>query len=91
MLHLLFCICLWTLVFFLIIQKTVRLSKDAVAHLKKIHQIPCADCTFFTGEYHLKCPLNPTIALSEQAIDCQDFEPNHHTIKSYGTKNICGK
>ena len=54
--------------------KIVRLSKEAIVHLKKIHRIPCADCTFFTGEYYLKCPLHPMTALSEEAISCQDFE-----------------
>lgn len=75
MMHLLFCVFLWAFVLFTSIWRISRLSKEAVAHLKNIHQIPCADCAFFTGEYYLKCPLHPIIALSEKAINCQDFEP----------------
>ncbi|MEM8675712.1 MAG: hypothetical protein AAGF83_17835 [Cyanobacteria bacterium P01_G01_bin.67] len=75
MLHTLFCFCLWTLVFFASIWRISHLSQKAKAHFQKIHQIPCSNCVFFTGEYHLKCPLHPLISLSEQAIDCQDFEP----------------
>jgi RNA polymerase subunit RPABC4/transcription elongation factor Spt4 len=38
-----------------------------------MHQIPCADCQFFTHNMRLKCPVHPTEALSEQAIGCTDF------------------
>jgi hypothetical protein len=38
-----------------------------------MHQIPCANCQFFTGDYHLKCPIHPAIALSEAAIGCPDY------------------
>ena len=40
---------------------------------KQMHQIPCTNCVFFTGNYHLKCTVQPTIALSEDAIDCRDY------------------
>lgn len=40
---------------------------------KIMHRIPCSDCTFFTGEYQLKCTVRPHIALSEEAINCPDF------------------
>jgi hypothetical protein len=40
---------------------------------RKLHQIPCDRCQFFTQEYHLKCTVNPYTALSEHAIGCPDF------------------
>ncbi|MEB3360402.1 MAG: hypothetical protein VKK04_27005 [Synechococcales bacterium] len=49
--------------------------RDGVSRAKRMHKIPCADCQYFTGDYHLKCPVRPTIALSEAAINCPDFEP----------------
>ncbi|NEQ22552.1 MAG: hypothetical protein F6K28_25900 [Microcoleus sp. SIO2G3] len=49
--------------------------RDGVANTKRLHRIPCANCQFFTGDYHLKCTVRPDIALSEAAIDCRDFEP----------------
>jgi hypothetical protein len=42
-------------------------------YVKKLHQIPCHRCVFFTGDYHLKCPVHPYKALNEEAIDCMDF------------------
>ena len=49
--------------------------RDSIARAKQMHRIPCADCRFFTGDYHLKCTVHPGRALSEEAIGCQDFEP----------------
>jgi hypothetical protein len=48
--------------------------RDGVSNAKRMHQIPCANCHFFTGDYHLKCTVRPTTALSEAAIDCLDYE-----------------
>ncbi len=49
--------------------------RDGVARGRRMHQIPCANCQYFSGDYHLKCPVHPTVALSEGAIGCPDFDP----------------
>lgn len=48
--------------------------RDSVARARHMHQIPCAQCRYFSGDYRLKCPLHPREALSEAAIGCADFE-----------------
>ncbi len=53
---------------------------EGIAYLKKLHQIPCSRCVFFTGDYHLKCTVHPLIALSEKSLDCRDFEPKSNTL-----------
>jgi hypothetical protein len=40
----------------------------------RMHQIPCSKCQYFTQDYFLKCTVHPHRALSEDAIDCRDFE-----------------
>ncbi|MEC4805058.1 MAG: hypothetical protein SAJ12_06120 [Jaaginema sp. PMC 1079.18] len=47
--------------------------RDTVAQSKTMHQIPCSGCQFFTNDYRLKCTIQPTLASTEQAIDCCDF------------------
>jgi hypothetical protein len=42
-------------------------------HIKRLHQIPCNRCVFFTGEYNLKCTVHPYKALNEEAIGCSDY------------------
>lgn len=41
---------------------------------KVMHQIPCANCAYFTNDHRLKCPLHPMTASSEEAIGCSDYE-----------------
>ncbi|MBE9019691.1 hypothetical protein IQ272_26880 [Chroococcidiopsidales cyanobacterium LEGE 13417] len=53
-------------------------ARDGISYLKRMHQIPCPDCQFFTGDYQLKCALHPHTALSEEAIGCSDFCPQNH-------------
>jgi hypothetical protein len=49
--------------------------RDAVRHAKQMHEIPCADCQFFTNSHYLKCPVHPDRALSIDAINCPDYQP----------------
>jgi hypothetical protein len=48
--------------------------REGWSNLRKLHQIPCSRCAFFTGDYHLKCTVHPCKALSEEAINCLDYE-----------------
>lgn len=48
--------------------------RDGFSRAQTMHRIPCADCKYFTQNYHLKCPVHPVDALSETAIGCEDFE-----------------
>jgi hypothetical protein len=50
---------------------------DVITQAKKMHQIPCTNCRFFTGDYRLKCTINPSVANTEQAIDCTDYDRQH--------------
>jgi hypothetical protein len=48
--------------------------RDSVSKAREMHQIPCANCRYFTNDYHLKCTVHPGMALSEKAISCRDYE-----------------
>lgn len=39
----------------------------------KLHQVPCDRCIYFTGDYRLKCAVNPLKAMTEEALICGDF------------------
>jgi hypothetical protein len=51
-----------------------RAIEDAHFRLKRLHQIPCDRCLYFTGCHHLKCTVNPYKAFTEDAISCKDFQ-----------------
>lgn len=59
----------------LVAWNLISAGRDGLAQARQMHQIPCSECRFFTGEYHLKCPVHPEWALSEEALNCIDYEP----------------
>lgn len=56
----------------LLIKSIIRTLTQGIAHLKRLHSIPCHRCIYFTGQYQLKCTVHPYEALTEQAINCSD-------------------
>ena len=56
--------------------------RDTIARSQRMHQIPCANCQFFTCDYRLKCTVHPSRALTEDAIDCLDYEPTRSIYAS---------
>ena len=52
----------------------VSFAIDIVNTAKKMHQIPCTKCRFFTADHRLKCTVNPHIANTEEAIGCSDCQ-----------------
>jgi hypothetical protein len=58
--------------------------KEGKSQIHKLHQIPCYKCDFFTKNYYLKCTIHPTIACTEEALGCHDFElkKSNHEVYS---------
>lgn len=49
-------------------------ARDSMNTAKQMHQIPCTNCKFFTADYRLKCTVHPSIANTEAAINCPDYQ-----------------
>ena len=64
----------WTLMI-LVVWGLWSAARDTVATAKKMRQIPCPGCQFFTADYRLKCTVHPSVANTEEAIDCIDYQP----------------
>lgn len=90
MLHLVLCFTVWTVVTTLLFWRLIAIAKQGVNHLKRLHQVPCDNCAYFTGDYRLKCTVNPTIAMSETAIGCRDFIHKQGTRHNNNPKITCG-
>ncbi len=63
----------WAIVF-MTLWNLFAASRDTVKRAQTMHQIPCANCQFFTNDYRLKCTVHPNTALTESAIGCRDFD-----------------
>ncbi|OLP19412.1 hypothetical protein BST81_05770 [Leptolyngbya sp. 'hensonii'] len=70
-----FCLVMAWVFSLLLTWSLVAATKNGIAQARKLHQIPCAHCQFFTRDYRLKCTVHPTTALSEAAIGCLDYQP----------------
>ncbi|QHG18320.1 hypothetical protein [Nostoc sp. ATCC 53789] len=64
----------WTLTI-LVVMSLWTAARDSVTTAKLMHQIPCTGCQFFTDNYRLKCTVRPSIANTEEAINCLDYQP----------------
>ncbi len=73
MLHLIFCITFWSIIGIFIVWKILQITNQGINYIKKIHQIPCANCVYFKGDYRLKCTVEPIKAMTENAIACKNF------------------
>jgi hypothetical protein len=63
----------WLLVI-LGVWSSFRAVQSIASQLTKMHTIPCSDCQFMTGNSCLKCTIHPSIALTEAAIGCPDYQ-----------------
>lgn len=84
-----FFISLWIILMITFSWSVVRASKEGAKRLKKLHNIPCYQCDFFTGDFRLKCTVNPSTACSEEALGCIDFEPKRRSKNNF--RRICSK
>jgi hypothetical protein len=73
LLTLLCCLLAWGLLLLLALQSWQALT-GGLRQVRRLHQIPCPECRFFTGNYTLKCTVYPYRAGSEGAIGCSAFE-----------------
>lgn len=59
---------------FLMLSKRGRIARNEIAvNIKSLNQIPCKNCKFFANNPHLKCAIQPSLVLTEKAIDCSDY------------------
>jgi len=54
--------------------QVIAAGRETVRRSAMMHEIPCADCQFFTNDHRLKCPVHPHEALTPEAVGCRDFE-----------------
>ena len=59
--------------------QVIAAGRETVRRSAAMHEIPCADCQFFTNDHRLKCPVHPHEALTPDAVGCRDFE----TLQAY--------
>lgn len=80
----------WAIVAFRLSKATFRFSNvalrplefwevtgDEMATIEHFHQLPCRNCRYFSNNPYLKCAIQPSIALTLQALNCSDYCPQN--------------
>lgn len=52
-------------------------NKNEIVTSNLFQQVPCKKCQYFNNNYFLKCAVHPSIALTQEAVDCSDYCPKH--------------
>ncbi|OCQ94437.1 hypothetical protein BCD64_07055 [Nostoc sp. MBR 210] len=61
-------------IFFLILRKIKRfLDNKMVFSVNNLHQVPCKNCRFYSNNHYLKCAVQPSIVLTDEAKNCTEF------------------
>ncbi|MBE9112522.1 hypothetical protein IQ273_24315 [Nodosilinea sp. LEGE 07298] len=66
-------LCIWVMVLAFVLAVLLAIN-DGIQRLRRLHQVPCFRCRYYTGSSHLKCPVRPIDAASEAALHCIDYE-----------------
>lgn len=64
----------WGMVIFGLVS-LIDFFRRGSSTVQRLHQIPCSNCQYFSCNYVLKCSVHPYTALTESAINCQDYTP----------------
>ncbi|MEA5516224.1 hypothetical protein [Nodularia sp. UHCC 0506] len=65
-------------IFFLVLQKIrTFLDNKMVFSGNAAHKVPCKNCRFYANNHYLKCAVNPSLVLTEEAQNCSEYSPKN--------------
>ncbi|QSJ14763.1 hypothetical protein JYQ62_23060 [Nostoc sp. UHCC 0702] len=68
-------LCSW-IIFFLILGKVrTTLDNKIVFRIDPLHKVPCKKCQFYSNNNYLKCAVQPSMVLTEEAKNCSEYSP----------------
>lgn len=64
-------------IIFVIVWRKIRIYLDnkMVFGAKGLHQVPCRNCRFYSNNHYLKCAVQPSIVMTNEAKNCSEFSP----------------
>ncbi len=65
-------------VFFIMLSKLRRVVDNKIVFpINSLNKLPCQNCEFFCSNNYLKCAVQPSIVMTEQAKNCSDYSPKN--------------
>lgn len=66
----------WSMMAFLLTNGW-KVAQHELHPFKHGHQMRCRNCRFFKDSPYLKCAVQPSVALTPEALDCPDYQATH--------------
>jgi hypothetical protein len=54
-------------------------ARQPSANVRSDSKVMCHSCKYFHNNLYLNCTLHPSSVMTERAVDCKDYCPNHQT------------
>lgn len=65
----------WLLLFFILHLNLWKLLRQRMTSIQKKQESACYQCQFFSHNPYMKCAVNPSHVLKEEANNCADYSP----------------
>lgn len=59
------------------LTKEFHKKKDEQELKGKLAKIPCPGCQYFSKSSYLRCAVQPKLTMTNDAMECPDFNPPH--------------
>jgi hypothetical protein len=71
------------------IQASIATRKQRSSTSKPCADPICPSCKYFSNNHYLQCALQPTVVMTKQSVDCQDYCSTHTTKSIKKMTKIC--
>lgn len=64
------------IVFFLLLRKSRNgVDNKRIFTINSLHKVPCKNCKYYSSNHYLKCAVQPSIVMTEEAKNCAEYSP----------------
>ncbi|MBD2195272.1 MULTISPECIES: hypothetical protein [Calothrix] len=69
--------------FFILLRKyqTSRDNKKGFI-IQTLRKVPCKNCQFYANNHYLKCAVQPSLVMTEEAKNCSEYSPSTNKSSS---------
>lgn len=65
------------IVFFVILRKSRNgVDNKRFFTINSLHKVPCKNCQYYSSNHYLKCAVQPSLVMTEEAKNCSEYSPN---------------
>lgn len=65
---------IWTVLFVILSRIRSLALQKIIPPISSSKQVPCRNCRFYTNNHYLKCAVQPSVVMTEEARTCSDFQ-----------------